>query len=90
MEKPNFLVRFIIEKGGIKMLTKVFEALKGSKTYVLAVLGILVAVAGHFWGPINIGTLTIPQMSWNEVWAIVWNGGLFAALRHGVDNSPTA
>lgn len=69
------------------MLNKLATALAGSKTYILAALGIIVAVVGHFWGPINIGNLTIPQMSWNEVWQIVWGGGLFAALRHGVGSN---
>lgn len=68
------------------MLTKLWTSLDGSKTYVLAVLGVLVALCGHFWGPFNLGTLTVPQFSWNDVWTIVWNGGLFAALRHGVGN----
>lgn len=66
------------------MLTKLWAALAGYKTYTLAALGILIALAGHFWGPFQLGALSVPAMSWNEVWQIIWNGGLFAALRAGV------
>lgn len=71
------------------MFSKLFAAIQGYKTYILAVVGIIVAVVGHFWGPITIGSVSIPQMTWDQVWAVVWNGGLFAALRHGVENSGT-
>jgi len=72
------------------MLTKIWMALDGYKTYSLAALGILVGLCGHFWGPFNLGALTVPQFSWPEVWSIVWNGGLFAALRNGVGNTTPA
>lgn len=62
------------------MLTKVWAALDGYKTYVLAVLGILIAVAGHFWGPFQVAGATVPAFSWGDVWQVVWNGGLFSAL----------
>lgn len=58
--------------------------LNGNKTYILAVLGIVVAVAGHFWGPFQIGDLQVPQFTWNQIVSIAWGSGLFAALRHGV------
>lgn len=70
------------------MFTKIWQALDGYKTYTLAGLGILVALCGHFWGPIALpGGTAVPQMSWNEVWSIAWNSGLFAALRHGMEPS---
>ncbi len=62
------------------MLTKLWTAIDGYKTYTLAGLGILVALSGHFWGPFNLGTLTVPAFSWPDVWNIIWNGGLFSAL----------
>lgn len=64
-----------------------FTALNGKKTYILSVLGILVAVAGHFWGPFSIGSLSVPQFSWNEIVSIAWGSGMFSALRHGVAKS---
>lgn len=63
------------------MLDKLAGSVEGYKTYILSAVGILVALAGKFWGPIHItDALTIPQLGWSEVWAIVWNGGLFSAL----------
>lgn len=72
------------------MLTKLWAALDGYKTYVLAVVGILVALAGHFWGPFNLGALSVPAFSWGEVWQVVWSGGLFSALRKGVSSQSTS
>jgi len=66
------------------MITKLWTALSGYKTYLLSAIGIAVALAGHFWGPIQIGALSVPAMSWGDVWNVVWNGGLFSALRAGV------
>lgn len=62
------------------MLTKLWGGLEGSKTYALAVLGILVALIGHFWGPVDIAGQTIPKMDWSQVWQVVWASGLFSAL----------
>lgn len=84
MKKPNLLVRLIVEKGGKKMLTKLMGSIEGYKTYVLAVLGVVVGLIGVLWGPVDIGPIDIPKLSWGDFWNVVWNGGLFAALRHGV------
>ena len=85
----NFVVKWLIQWKGESMLNKLWGALAGYKTYILAVVGILIALIGHFWGPVQIGSLSIPQMTWNEVWNVVWNGGLFAALRTGVAAAQT-
>lgn len=66
------------------MMQKLLDAVKGYKTYLLAVLGILVAVIGHFWGPLNIAGQTIPQITTDEMWKLIWNSGLFAAVRHSI------
>lgn len=66
------------------MLTKLFDAVSGYKTYILAGLGVTLALAGHFFGPFQVAGQTIPQFSWGDVWNTVWNGGLFSALRAGV------
>jgi hypothetical protein len=68
-------------------MTSLFEKIDGYKTYGIAALGILVSLAAHFWGPFHFGPVQIPQLSWAEVWDVVWNGGLFAALRSGVTKS---
>lgn len=69
------------------MLTKLMDAVSGYKTYLLAGLGIAVALAGHFWGPFQLGALAVPAFTWNEVWTVVWNSGLFAALRGGISKA---
>lgn len=83
----NFVVKWLIERKVQVMLNKLWVALDGHKTYLLAVVGVLIAVAGHFFGPFTVGSLQVPQFSWGEVWAIVWNGGLFSALRHGAEKA---
>lgn len=62
------------------MLTKLWTALDGYKTYTLAALGILIALTGHFWGPYNLAGQTIPQFTWPQVWDTIWTSGLFSAL----------
>jgi len=70
-------------------ITKVFDAINGYKTYILAGLGIVIALVGHFWGPLNIAGGTIPKESWNDVWSAVQASGIIAALRHGIaKNAP--
>ena len=80
----NFVTRWFIERRIQDMLTKLWTALDGSKTYLLALGGIVVALIGHFWGPVTVGPVQIPHLDWSGVWPIVYNSGLFAALRHGV------
>jgi hypothetical protein len=83
----NWLKRWIIEREGKIMLGKLFTKMDGYKTYALAVLGIVVGLVGHFWGPISWGPIQIPALSWDDFWKILWNGGLFAFLRQGVTKS---
>ena len=59
------------------------SAIDGYKTYILAAIGIIVAVVGHYWGPLQIGQVTVPQFSWNDVLGIAWKSGVIGALRHG-------
>lgn len=69
------------------MLTKVWASIDGFKTYILAGLGVLVALAGHFWGPFPMAGQTIPQFSWSEVWNVVWGSSLAATLRAGISKA---
>jgi hypothetical protein len=80
----DFIKKWLFEKGAQNIMGKLFGTIDGYKTYILAAVGVLVGLVGHFWGPFNIGPVTIPAMTWNEVWNIVWNGGLFSLLRSGV------
>lgn len=76
----DFIKKWLLENGGKIMLTKLWDALEGYKTYVLAVIGILVAVAGHFWGPFSLGSVQVPTFTWNEVFNVIWTSGLFSFL----------
>ena len=69
------------------MLTSLWNKIDGSKTYILAGLGIVVALIGHFWGPLNVAGATIPKESWNDVWAAVQASGIVAAIRHAISKA---
>jgi hypothetical protein len=76
----NFLERWYLEMG----LDKVFAAINGYKTYVLAGVGIVVSLVGHFWGPVTLAGGTIPTQSWSDVWKVIYASGIISALRHGI------
>ncbi len=69
------------------MLNKVFAAIDGKKTYIVSILGIIVALVGHFWGPLTFGGVQIPQESWNDVWKAVQLSGLASTLRHAISKN---
>lgn len=66
------------------MFDKVADLFEGKKTYIVSAIGVIVALAGHFFGPFGVGEVQIPKMEWTQVWAVVWQSGLFSALRAGV------
>lgn len=72
------------------MLNDIASKVSGYKTYILAAVGMAVALTAHFFGPFDIGSIHIPALSWTEVWGILWNGGLFSFLRMGVKKSEIA
>ena len=76
----EWLIRQVIERRIKKMLDSIKTKLEGKKTYITAGIGILVALVGVLWGPIEIGGLTIPEYSVNEFFSILWASGLFAFL----------
>jgi len=78
------VVKYVVGRSVIKMLDKVKGALNGNKTYITVVLGIIVAVVGMFWGPVEVGPINIPAMESSEAWTIIWNGLMFLFLRKGV------
>lgn len=81
----NAIERWFIERKGNEMLQNLFSSLQGKKTHILAIVGALTAIVGHFWGPVVIhGNQVIPAIDSKTMWDIIWNGGLFSALRMGV------
>lgn len=67
------------------MLKKLTDKIDGYKTYILAVLGAIAAIIGHFWGPTNFGPVPVPQVSTDEMWKAIWAVASLASLRHGMD-----
>lgn len=80
----NSLKQWIIKLEVGKMLTNIFNAMQGRKTYILAGLGALVSVVGHYWGPLSIAGQTIPQVSTDDMWKAIWAVASLASLRHGI------
>lgn len=69
-------------------MASIWEFLKGKKTYVIAGSAIIVALFGHFFGPIMVdGNVTVPQYSWFNVYTIALNSGFFASIRHGIESN---
>jgi len=66
------------------MLPKLLASVDGYKTYIVAVLGIVIALVGHFWGPITISGVQIPKTNWTDVWTAIQLSGLGATLRHAI------
>jgi hypothetical protein len=69
------------------MLSNAFNALQGKKTYVLAALGAVVAVVGHFWGPLSLAGQTIPAITSDDMWKAIWAVASLASVRHGISTS---
>lgn len=66
------------------MINKIVLGVSGYKTYVVAVVGILVAFVAAAWGPIDLGPVQVPAIEWKDFWGVLWNGGLLSFLRMGV------
>ena len=69
------------------MLANALNALQGRKTYILAALGAVVAVVGHFWGPITLAGQTIPAIPTQDMWKEIWAVASLASVRHGITTS---
>jgi len=67
------------------MFTKLWNFVDGKKTYVTSALTIVIALVGHFWGPLIIGPgqgiLTIPSVGWNGVWTAISVGAFGTSLK---------
>lgn len=85
-EEIGFIERWVIQMG----LNKIVAAVDGNKTYILAAVGIIVSVVGHFYGPLTVGGTTIPAQSWGDVWKAVYASGIITFLRHGIQKSQDA
>jgi hypothetical protein len=69
------------------MLTKIMAILQGKKTYITALIGAILLVVGHFWGPISIAGISIPQVGTGEMWQGIWAALMAVFMRNGVTTS---
>ena len=77
----QWIIKTIIQKKGAKMLDSLKTKLEGKKTIITAGLGVLVALVGVLFGPVNLpGNLTIPEYTVNEFFSVLWASGLFTFL----------
>lgn len=89
MGLKDLIGRTILRKGATPMLENMMTKVSGKKTYITLGLGIVVAVIGHFWGPIDVGPIDIPAISSADMWQAIWLGLSGTFLRQGVSKSTT-
>jgi hypothetical protein len=82
-----WLVKKIFQKKSEGYMGKLFASISGYKTYITLVVGILVAVIGHFWGPLSLGGVEIPFISSEAMWQVIWAALTGVFLRQGVAKS---
>lgn len=54
------------------MLGQLKSKIDGMKVHILVAVGILYALAGTLFGPIDFGPIQIPAMSPKEFWEATW------------------
>lgn len=86
----NFIVKKLIEWKGTKIMGNILAKVDGFKTYIAGTLGILVAVTGHFWGPIHVGPIDVPAIETAVMWRTIWEALTLMFLRAGVKKAEVA
>lgn len=66
------------------MLKKLMDKIDGYKSYANAVLGAIIAVIGHFWGPIKMGPVDVPQVSSSAMLLLIWAAVALISGRHAI------
>jgi len=87
MNLKEKIVSFILKRKVMKMLDNLKAKVEGKKTYITAAAGILVAFVGFLFGPIDLAGVSIPAISSNELWKLVWEAALVVFIRNGVSSS---
>lgn len=90
MGLKDWIGRIILKKGGTPVLENLMSKVSGKKTYITLGLGIVVAVVGHFWGPIDVGPIDIPAISSADMWKSIWFALSGTFLRQAVPKQPSA
>ena len=62
------------------------DIINGKRTYISAGIGIVVAIAGYAFGPIDLGVVIIPQIGINDAAKLIWAGIMVIFMRAGIKN----
>ena len=65
-------------------MDKILNFANGYKTYILGIVGVLVAFVGWAFGPIDVGSVHVDALSFKEFFEIVWGAGMAIFLRKGI------
>jgi hypothetical protein len=87
MSITNWIAKKLFQKKMEDIMGKVIAALSGWKTYITLGLGIIIAIVGHFWGPLSLGGVEIPYVTSEGLWQVVWAALTGIFLRQGVSKS---
>ena len=87
MALKDLIAKWLFKNKVEAIMGKIIAALSGWKTYITAALGIIVAVIGHYWGPLNIAGIDIPFMTGEAMWQVIWAAVTAIFLRQGVSKS---
>jgi hypothetical protein len=83
----RWIIQKIAQRKAEKTMGNLLGKVDGYKVYITAVLGALVAVVGHFWGPLHLGPVDVPAVTSGEMWAAVWAAVGAVNMRHAVSKA---
>ena len=84
MGLKNFVIKLILKRKVKAMLDKLTSKLSGYRTYITATVGILIALVGVVFGPIDLAGVSIPKITFNDFFKVVWEAALVVFLRKGI------
>ena len=84
------ITRKLIERRVRVMFDKLKEMLSGKKTHITVVTGLVVALMGVLFGPIDLPDPIpdIPKVEWSVFFKLLWEGGALSFLRMGIKKNP--
>lgn len=84
MGLKTFIGKIVAKKLVGGQMDKILNFASGYKTYITALVGILIAFVGWAFGPIEFGSVVVPDMSFKEFFEIFWAALLVIFLRKGI------
>lgn len=80
----TFIGKIVVKKMLEGNMDKILNFANGYKTYITAVVGILIAFVGWTFGPIEVGNIVVPDMTFKEFFTIAWEALMIIFLRKGI------